>query len=88
MPYLIAQFFFLDSSNHLFSLSINFGLIVILLCAMTSYRIHRRVRPYMRKITYWSNSAKQQVKWTDELLPATQNEVNKSQDIRITVTAG
>ncbi|WP_180034411.1 MULTISPECIES: EAL domain-containing protein [unclassified Acinetobacter] len=88
VPYLIAQFFFLDGSNHLFSLSINFGLIVILMCAMTSYRIHRRVSTLHAKNNLLVDSAKQQVKWTDELCQQLQDEVNKSRDIELQLQLG
>ncbi|WP_436915196.1 EAL domain-containing protein [Acinetobacter gandensis] len=88
VPYLVAQFFFFDETNHLFNLSINFGLIVILMCAMTSYRIHRRVSTLYAKNNLLVENAEQQVKWTDELCQQLQDEVNKSRDIEMQLQLG
>lgn len=80
-PYLVSQFIFLENSNHLFNLSINFALIVILLCANTSYLINRRISTLYAKNNLLVKNAEQQVCWTDELCQQLKTEVEKSKDI-------
>ncbi|MCW8038961.1 MULTISPECIES: EAL domain-containing protein [Acinetobacter] len=83
VPYLVSQFLFLDKSSHLFSLAINFALIVILLCATTSYRIHRRISTLYAKNSLLVKEAEQQVAWTDDLCKQLKNEINHSKDIEL-----
>ncbi len=83
VPYLLSQFLYIDKSNHLFSLTINFALIVMLLCATTSYRIHRRVSTLYARNSLLVKDAEQQVIWTDELCKQLQSEINHSKDIEL-----
>src|SRR5690606_11091504 len=41
-PFLLSQIYHVSLSNPFFGLALNFAVIVILLCANSSYRIHRR----------------------------------------------
>ena len=81
VPYLFAQFIFIGESNHLFSLAINFGLIVILLCATTSYRINNRLSSAYARNKLLTKHAEQQVEWADDLCKQLQNEISHSKDI-------
>lgn len=83
IPYLISQFIFIDQTNYLFSLATNFALIVMLICASTSYRIHRRISTLDAQNSLLVKEAEQQVAWTDELCTQLQNEINHSKDIEM-----
>lgn len=83
IPYLVSQFIFSSQTNHLFSLTINFALIVILLCAVTSYRIHRRISTLSAENSLLVKAAEQHAAWTDELCKQLQNEISHSKDIKL-----
>ena len=83
LPYLASQFISADSSNYLFHLTINFALIVILLCANTSSRIHQRISALYCKNNRLVKNAEQQVLWTDELCQQLKTEINKSKEIEL-----
>ena len=83
LPYLVSQFVLIEQTNPLFSLTINFALIVILLCATTSFRIHRRISTLYAKNSLLVREAEQQVVWTDDLCKQLQNEINHSKDIEM-----
>lgn len=82
-PYLASPFFTTETSNHLFHLTVNFTLIVILLCANSTTRIHKRISALYSKNNRLVKNAKQQVLWTDELCQQLQTEINKSKDIEL-----
>lgn len=83
-PYLIVQFLLLSGeTNVLFNLSVNFALIVILLCANSSARINLRVAQLYAKNDLLAKKAEQQMLWTDELCQQLQSEINKSKDIEL-----
>lgn len=81
VPYLFAQFIFITESDHLFSLAINFALIVILICATTSYRINQRLSSANARNQLLTQQAEQQVTWTDDLCKQLQNEIGHSKNI-------
>lgn len=83
LPYLVAQFIFLEHKDVLFNLSVNFALIVILLCASSSSRINTRLAMLYAKNDLLARSAEQQMLWTDELCQQLQSEINKSKDIEL-----
>jgi diguanylate cyclase (GGDEF)-like protein/PAS domain S-box-containing protein len=83
VPYLVSQFIFIEKTDHLFSLTINFALIVILLCATTSYRIHRRISTLYAQNSLLVKDAEQQVVWTDDLCKQLQDEINHSKNIEM-----
>ena len=83
LPYLISQFFSFHNNNYLFYLSVNFALIVILLCAISSYRIHRRLALLYAQNHLMTSKAEEQVIWTDDLCRQLQVEINKSKDIEL-----
>ncbi|MGE8541346.1 GGDEF domain-containing phosphodiesterase [Acinetobacter sp. ANC 3813] len=83
VPYLVSQFVLIEQTNPLFSLTINFALIVILLCATTSFRIHRRISTLYAKNSLLVREAEQQVVWTDDLCKQLKNEINHSKDIEM-----
>ena len=58
-------------------------MIVILLCANSSYRIHRRTSRLYAENNLLVQNAEQQVLWSDELCQQLQTEVNKSKDIEL-----
>ena len=82
-PYLASQFITTETSNYLFYLTINFTLIVILLCANSTTRIHKRISALYSKNNRLVKNAEQQVLWTDELCQQLQTEINKSKDIEL-----
>lgn len=82
-PYLTSQFISTETSDPLFHLTINFALIVILLCANITSRIHQRISALYSKNNRLVENAKQQVLWTDELCRQLQAEINKSKDIEL-----
>ncbi len=82
-PYLASQFISADTSNYLFHLTINFALIVTLLCANISSRIHQRISSLYSKNNRLVKNAEQQVLWTDELCQQLQTEINKSKNIEL-----
>lgn len=82
-PYLTSQFISTETSDPLFHLTINFALIVILLCANITSRIHQRISALYSKNNRLVENAKQQVLWTDELCKQLQAEINKSKDIEL-----
>jgi diguanylate cyclase (GGDEF)-like protein/PAS domain S-box-containing protein len=83
IPYLFAQFIFLEANDVLFNLSVNFALIVILLCASSSSRINTRLASLYAKNDLLAKKAEQQMLWTDELCQQLQSEINKSKDIEL-----
>ncbi|WP_180075260.1 bifunctional diguanylate cyclase/phosphodiesterase [Acinetobacter sp. YH12254] len=82
-PFLLSQIYHVSLSNPFFSLALNFAVIVILLCANSSYRIHRRTSRLYAENSLLVKNAEQQVAWTDELCQQLQTEVNKSKDIEL-----
>ena len=82
-PYLASQFFATETSNYLFHLTVNFTVIVILLCANSTTRIHKRISALYSKNNRLVKNAEQQVLWTDELCQQLQTEINKSKDIEL-----
>ena len=82
-PYLASQFITIETSNYLFYLTINFTLIVILLCANSTTRIHKRISALYSKNNRLVKNAEQQVLWTDELCQQLQTEINRSKDIEL-----
>jgi diguanylate cyclase (GGDEF)-like protein/PAS domain S-box-containing protein len=83
-PYLVVQFIWLNgASDVLFNLSVNFALIVILLCANSSVRINNRLSLLYAKNDLLAKKAEQQMQWTDELCQQLQSEINKSKDIEL-----
>ncbi|TCB50334.1 bifunctional diguanylate cyclase/phosphodiesterase [Acinetobacter sp. ANC 4779] len=82
-PYLASQFITTQISNPLFHLTINFSLIVILLCANSTTRIHKRISALYSKNNRLVKNAEQQVLWTDELCQQLQTEINKSKEIEL-----
>jgi len=82
-PYLASQFISTETSNHLFHLSLDFILIVILLCANISSRIHNRISVLYSKNNRLVKNAEQQVVWTDELCQQLKTEINKSKNIKL-----
>lgn len=83
-PYLAVQFLLLSGeTNVLFNLSVNFALIVILLCANSSARINLRLSQLYAKNDLLAKKAEQQMLWTDELCQQLQSEINKSKDIEL-----
>ena len=83
VPYLVSQLIFIEQSNHLFSLAINFAFIVLLLCASTSYRIHKSIATLHAKNRLLMQDAEQQVAWSDELCQQLQSEINHSKNIEM-----
>lgn len=86
LPCLIPFFFsqiFENNDNLFLGLSLNFAVIVILFCASSSYRIHKRTSRLYAENSLLVSDAKQQVAWTDELCQQLQQEVNKSKDIEM-----
>lgn len=84
----LVPFFFLQitessSLNPFSSLALNFSVIVILLCANSTYRIHQRTSRLYAENNLLVTNAEQQVTWTDELCKQLQTEVNKSKDIEL-----
>lgn len=82
-PFLLSQIYHVSLSNPFFGLALNFAVIVILLCANSSYRIHRRTSRLYAENSLLVKNAEQQVAWTDELCQQLQTEVNKSKDIEL-----
>ncbi|WP_180076227.1 bifunctional diguanylate cyclase/phosphodiesterase [Acinetobacter sp. YH12106] len=82
-PFLLSQIYHVSLSNPFFGLALNFAVIVILLCANSSYRIHRRTSRLYAENSLLVKNAEQQVVWTDELCQQLQTEVNKSKDIEL-----
>ena len=83
IPYFISQFILTDQINQLFHLTVNFVLIVILLCANSTSRIHKRLSAlYLRNAQLIKNT-EQQVTWTEDLCMQLQNEMNKSKEIEL-----
>ncbi|CAB1215492.1 EAL domain-containing protein [Acinetobacter bouvetii] len=82
-PYIASQFIITETTNYLFHLTINFVLIVILMCANITSRIHQRISALYSKNNRLVQNAKQQVLWTDELCQQLQAEINKSKDIEL-----
>ena len=82
-PYLASQFIVTETTNYLFHLTLNFALIVILLCANSTTRIHKRISALYSKNNRLVKNAEQQVLWTDELCQQLQTEINKSKDIEM-----
>jgi len=83
VPFLLFQFFHISGANPVFGLALNFAVIVILLCANSTYRIHTRTSRLYAENELLVNNAEQQVAWTDELCKQLQTEVNKSKDIEL-----
>lgn len=83
LPYLVAQFMFIEHKDVLFNLSVNFALIVVLLCASSSSRINTRLATLYAKNDMLAKRAEQQMLWTDELCQQLQSEINKSKDIEL-----
>ena len=81
LPYFVSQFMPGESYSYLFYLSINFILIVTLLCGNISTRIHQRISLLYTKNNRLVRNAEQQVLWSDELCKQLQTEINKSKDI-------
>ena len=82
-PFLLSQIYHVSLSNPFFGLALNFAVIVILLCANSSYRIHRRTSRLYAENNLLVQNAEQQVLWSDELCQQLQTEVNKSKDIEL-----
>ena len=82
-PFFISQIFDQNHSNPFLGLSLNFAIIVILLCASSTYRIHKRTSRLYAENSLLVSEAKQQISWTDELCQQLKNEVNKSKDIEL-----
>ncbi|MGX9938967.1 putative bifunctional diguanylate cyclase/phosphodiesterase [Acinetobacter pseudolwoffii] len=82
-PFLLSQIYHVSLSNPFFGLALNFAVIVILLCANSSYRIHRRTSRLYAENSLLVKNAEQQVLWSDELCQQLQTEVNKSKDIEL-----
>ncbi|WP_347454806.1 EAL domain-containing protein [Acinetobacter thermotolerans] len=83
VPFFYLQITELHSINPFISLALNFSMIVILLCANSTYRIHRRTSRLYAQNNLLVTNAEQQVSWTDELCKQLQTEVNKSKDIEL-----
>ncbi|RKG48953.1 EAL domain-containing protein [Acinetobacter cumulans] len=83
IPFLFSQYFIQHDTNPLFSLALNFALIVILLCATTSYRINLRLSTTYARNQLLMKDAAQQVTWTDDLCKQLQDEINHSKDIEL-----
>lgn len=81
IPFFASQFLHTASENPFLGLALNFVMIVILLCATSSYRIQRHTSCLSAENHLLVEQAKQQVDWTDELCQQLQKEVNKSKDI-------
>ncbi len=83
VPYFISQFILTDQINQLFHLTVNFVLIVILLCANSTVRIHKRLSALYLRNGQLIKNAEQQVLRTEELCDQLQNEMNKSKEIEL-----
>ena len=80
-PYVLSQFINFDANHTLFHLTVNFILIVILLCANATNRINQHLSRLSIKNRELKKEAEKQVAWTDDLCKQLQNEVNKSKEI-------
>ena len=67
IPYFVSQFILTDQINQLFHLTVNFVLIVILLCANSTTRIHKRLSALFLRNNQLIKNAEQQVAWTEDL---------------------
>lgn len=83
IPFFFSQIFLDNNTNPLLGLSLNFAILVILFCASSSYRIHKRTSRLYAENSLLVSDAKQQMTWTDELCQQLQQEVNKSKDIEM-----
>ncbi|ATO19867.1 histidine kinase [Acinetobacter sp. LoGeW2-3] len=83
VPFFYLQITEYSSVNPFFGLVLNFSVIVILLCANSTYRIHQRTSRLYAQNNLLVTNAEQQVSWTDELCKQLQTEVNKSKDIEL-----
>ncbi|MFV5404174.1 EAL domain-containing protein [Acinetobacter sp. 228] len=83
LPFLLSQIYPTGDSNPFFALALNFSMIVILLCATSSYRIHSRTSRLYVENDILVKNAEQQIHWTDELCQQLKTEVNKSKDIEL-----
>lgn len=81
LPYLLAQFLCFESSHQVFHLSVNFIVVVILLCANAVHRINRHVSRFSIKNKELKREAEKQVAWTDDLCKQLQKQVQKSKEI-------
>ncbi|OTG59865.1 MULTISPECIES: bifunctional diguanylate cyclase/phosphodiesterase [unclassified Acinetobacter] len=80
-PYIFSQFIYFDNNHNIFHLTVNFILIVILLCANATNRINQHSSRLSIKNRELKKEAEMQVAWTDDLCKQLQTEVNKSKEI-------
>ena len=83
IPYFVSQFILTDQINQLFHLTVNFVLIVILLCANSTTRIHKRLSALFLRNNQLIKNAEQQVAWTEDLCVQLKNEMDKSKEIEL-----
>ncbi|ANF82219.1 histidine kinase [Acinetobacter sp. NCu2D-2] len=83
VPFFLSQLINQNHNNAFLGLSLNFAIIVILLCASSTYRIHKRTSRLYAQNSLLVSEAKQQIAWTDELCQQLKNEVDKSKDIEL-----
>lgn len=83
VPFTISQVFESSSTNPFFSLSLNFAIIIVLLCATSTYRIYLRASRLYAENNLLVADAAEHISWSDELCKQLQIEVNKSKDIEL-----
>lgn len=80
-PYFISQFAPIETSNYIFHLSINFALIIVLLCAKIASLIHQHILMLNYDNKRLAKNAEQQVFQAQELYQELKIQINKSKDI-------